>query len=141
MSASLRSANDRRCATAANAAFGHERKSEQTAAIQKPGCFPTLTQAKSYRRMLVPRRRRAVMSRLAIAFVSALAATTANAQATKSEQSQTPAVADANGTRPFLFDGRMKGDGDRQRALIDDHRSNSGAIVMPPKASKPASEQ
>ena len=81
------------------------------------------------------------MSRLAIAFVSALAATTANAQGTKSEQSQTPAVAGANGTRPFLFDGRMKGDGDRQRALIDDHRSNSGAIVMPPKASKPASEQ
>ena len=80
------------------------------------------------------------MSRLAIAFVSALAATTANAQATKSEQSQAP-VASANGTRPFLFDGRMKGDGDRQRALIDDHRSNSGAIVMPPKAGKPASEQ
>jgi hypothetical protein len=81
------------------------------------------------------------MSRLAIAFVSALAATTANAQATKSEQSQTPAVASANGTRPLLFDGRMKGDGDRQRALIDDRRSNNGAIVMPPKASKPASGQ
>jgi hypothetical protein len=82
------------------------------------------------------------MSRLAIAFVSALAATTANAQGTKSEQSQTPpAAVSENGTRPFLFDGRMKGDGDRQRALIDDHRSNSGAIVMPPKASKPASEQ
>jgi hypothetical protein len=81
------------------------------------------------------------MSRLAIAFVSALAATTANAQAARSEQSQTPAVADANGTRPFLFDGRMKGDGDRQRARIDDRRSNSGAIVMPPKAGKPASEQ
>jgi hypothetical protein len=35
----------------------------------------------------------------------------------------------------------MKGDGDRQRALTDDHRSNSGAIVMPPQANKPASEQ
>jgi predicted lipoprotein with Yx(FWY)xxD motif len=81
-----------------------------------------------------------VMSRLAIALVLALAATAANAEATKSEQSQTPAVANANGARPFLFDGRMKGDGDRRRALIDDHRSNSGAIVMPPKASKPASE-
>ena len=81
------------------------------------------------------------MSRLAIAFVSALAATTANAQAIRSEQSQTPAVAGGNETRPFLFDGRMKGDGDRQRALIDDRRSNSGAIVMPPKAGKPASEQ
>jgi hypothetical protein len=81
------------------------------------------------------------MSRLAIAFVSALAATTANAQATKPEQSQTPAVASSNETRPFLFDGRMKGDGDRQRVRTDDHRSNNGAIVMPPKASKPASEQ
>jgi hypothetical protein len=81
------------------------------------------------------------MSRLAIAFVSALAATTAHAQGATSEQSQTPAVTRANETRPFLFDGRMTGDGDRQRALIDDHRSNSGTIVMPPKASKPASEQ
>ena len=81
------------------------------------------------------------MSRLAIAFVSALAATAANAQATKSEQPQKPAVATANETRPFLFDGRMKGDGDRQRALTEDHRSSSGAIVMPPKASRPASEQ
>jgi hypothetical protein len=81
------------------------------------------------------------MSRLAIALVSALVAATANAQDTKSEQPQKPAVTSANGTRPFLFDGRMKGDGDRQRALVDNHRSNSGAIVMPPKASKPASEQ
>jgi hypothetical protein len=81
------------------------------------------------------------MSRLAIALVSALAATAANAQATRSEQSQLPGVAGANETRPFLFDGRMKGDGDRQRARIDDHRSSSGAIVMPPKAGKPASEQ
>lgn len=81
------------------------------------------------------------MSRLAIAFVTALAATSANAQATRSEQSQAPAVAGANGTRPFLFDGRMKGDGDRQRALVDDHRSSGGAIVMPPKTVRPASEQ
>jgi hypothetical protein len=81
------------------------------------------------------------MSRLAIAFVSVLAATAANAESTKSEPSQAPAVASTNGTRPFLFDGRMKGDGDRQRVLIDDHRSSSGAIVMPPRASKPTSEQ
>jgi hypothetical protein len=45
------------------------------------------------------------MSRLAIAFMLALAAFAANAQDTKSEQSQPT----ANGTRPFLFDGRMKG--------------------------------
>jgi hypothetical protein len=81
------------------------------------------------------------MSRLAIAFVSALAAATANAQGTRSEQSQAPAAAGPDGTRPFLFDGRMKGDGDRQRALVDHRRSNGGAIVMPPKAGKPASEQ
>jgi len=61
------------------------------------------------------------MSRLAVAFVLALAAT--NAQDTKSEQSQTPAVASANGTRPFLFDGRMKGDGDRQ--------GTSSTIIIP----------
>jgi hypothetical protein len=81
------------------------------------------------------------MSRLAIAFVSALVATAANAQNTKPEQSQTPIAASANETRPFLFDGRMKGDGDRQRALADDHHRNAGAVVMPWKASQPAREQ
>jgi len=81
------------------------------------------------------------MSRLAIAFVLALAATAANAQDTKSEPSPAPAVASANGTRPFLFDGRMPGDGARQGALTDDHRPNAGAIVMPPKASQPTRER
>ena len=81
------------------------------------------------------------MSRLAIAFVLALAATTANAQDTKPEQSQTPAVASGNGLRPFLFDGRMPGDGARQGALTDDHRPNAGVIVMPPKASQPGRER
>jgi hypothetical protein len=81
------------------------------------------------------------MSRLAIAFMAALAAAAANAQGMRSDQSQAPAAAGASATQPFLFDGRMKGDGDRQRARTDDHRSNSGAIVMSPKAGKPASEQ
>ena len=74
------------------------------------------------------------MSRLAIAFVLALAATAAHAQDTKSGQSHTPAVASANGTPPFLFDGRMRGDGVRQGALADDHHPDAGAIVVPPKA-------
>ncbi|MGY0575015.1 hypothetical protein ACTGJ9_031480 [Bradyrhizobium sp. RDM12] len=81
------------------------------------------------------------MSRLAIAFMSALAVTTANAQNTKPEQLQTPTPASANEIRPFLFDGRMKGDGERQRTLADDHHPNVGAVVMPPKASQPAREQ
>lgn len=71
------------------------------------------------------------MSRIAIGLVLALAATTANAQDTKSGQSHTPAVGGANETRPFLFDGRMRGDGVRQRALADEHRSIAGAIVAP----------
>ena len=81
------------------------------------------------------------MSRLAISFVLVLAATAANAQDTKSGQSQTPAVASTNGTRPFLFDGRMRGDGARQGALADDHYPNAGAIVVPPKASQPGRER
>jgi hypothetical protein len=81
------------------------------------------------------------MSRLAISFVLVLAATAANAQDTKSGQSQTPAVASTNGTRPFLFDGRMRGDGARQGALADDHHPNAGAIVVPPKASQPGRER
>jgi hypothetical protein len=81
------------------------------------------------------------MSRLTISLVLALAATAANAQDTKSEQSQTPAVANANGTRPFLFDGRMPGDGLRQGAPADDHHPNAGAIVMPQRASQPGRER
>ncbi|MBA2403020.1 MAG: hypothetical protein H0V72_30850 [Bradyrhizobium sp.] len=81
------------------------------------------------------------MSRLAIALVLALAATAANAKDTKSEQSPTPAVAGANKTRPFLFDGRMHGDGVRQRAPADDRHPNAGAIVALPKASQPGREQ
>jgi hypothetical protein len=80
-----------------------------------------------------------VMSKPAIAFVLALAATAANAQDIKSEQSPMPAVAGANGTRPFLFDGRMRGDGVGQRALADDHHAN--AIVEPPKTSQPGRER
>jgi hypothetical protein len=81
------------------------------------------------------------MSRPAIAFVLALAATAANAQDTKSGQSHTPAVASSNGAQPFLFDGRMRGDGVRQGQLADDHHPNAGAIVVPPKASQPARER
>src|SRR3984893_11404091 len=82
-----------------------------------------------------------VMSRLAIAFMLALAATAANAQDTKSGQSHTLAVASANGTPPFLFDGRMRGDGVRQGALADDHHPDAGAIVVPPKAGQPGRER
>ena len=81
------------------------------------------------------------MARLAIAFVLALAATGANAQDAKSGQSQTPAVASADETRPFLFDGRMPGDGVRQVAPADNHHPNAGAIVAPPQASQPGRER
>ena len=83
------------------------------------------------------------MSRLAIVFVLALASVAANAQDTKSEQSQTPAVASGNGLRPLLFDGRMPGDGTRRRqgALADDRHPNAGAIVVPPKESQPERER
>ena len=81
------------------------------------------------------------MPKLTIAFVWALAAVAASAQDTKSGQSHTPSVSSANGTRPFLFDGRMQGDGVRQGALADDNHPNAGAIVVPPKASQPGRER
>jgi hypothetical protein len=81
------------------------------------------------------------MLRLAIAFVLALAATAANAQDTKSGQSHAPAVGSADGTRPFLFDGRLPGDGVRRGTLGEDHHPNAGAIVVPPKANEPAPER
>ena len=82
-----------------------------------------------------------MVSRVAIALVLALAATGANAQDTRSGQSNTPAIAGTNGTRPFLFDGRMRGDGARQGAPTDDHHPGAGAVVMPPKASQPSRER
>jgi hypothetical protein len=93
--------------------------------------------------MIAPRpaqQEKPVMPRLAIALVLALATTAASAQDTRSEQSQTPAAAGADGTRPFLFDGRMKNDGARREASTDDRHPNAGAIVMPPKAGEPARE-
>jgi hypothetical protein len=66
----------------------------------------------------------------------ALAATTATAQEAPTEQSQAPAASSTNGTQPFLFDGRMKGDGVRRREQDNRHR-NAGAIVVQPKASQP----
>ena len=48
------------------------------------------------------------MSRLAIAFVLALAATGASAQNSEFAQSQTAAASTRDGTRPFLFDGRVQ---------------------------------
>src|SRR6185295_11782356 len=80
-----------------------------------------------------------VMPKLAIAFVLALA--TANAQDTRSGQSQTPAEARGDGLRPFLFDGRMPGDGSRQRPVADQKHPNAGAIVMPPKPGQPGRER
>lgn len=80
------------------------------------------------------------MSRLAIAFVLALAATAAHAQDATPGQSQTSPLASANGTKPFLFDGRMQGDGVRPEARANDRHPNAGAIVVQPKASQPGQE-
>ena len=81
------------------------------------------------------------MSRLAIAFALALAATAASAQDTKPGQSQTPAIASGNGLRPFLFDGRMPNDGARQGTLADGSQPDAGAIFVPPKARQPERER
>ena len=82
------------------------------------------------------------MSRLAIACVLALASVAANAQDTKPEQSQTPAAASGNGLRPFLFDARMPGDGARRQGVLAHGRHrNAGAIVVPPKESRPERER
>jgi hypothetical protein len=76
------------------------------------------------------------MSRLVVVFALALAATTATAQDAPSRQSQAPAATSTNGTQPFLFDGRMKGDGVRRGDQVENRHPNSGAIVQP-KASQP----
>jgi len=77
------------------------------------------------------------MSRLAIAVALALAATTASAQNAPSVQSQAPAASSTKGTQPFLFVGRMKGDGVRRGEQAENRHPNAGAIIVPPKASQP----
>src|SRR6516162_7685958 len=70
-----------------------------------------------------------IMSRLAIAFALALVATAANAQDATPGLSRAPAVGNPNVTQPFLFDGRMRGDGARQGAPADVHHPAAGVIV------------
>jgi hypothetical protein len=77
-----------------------------------------------------------IMSRLVVALALALAATTATAQDAPHKQSQNPAAPSTGGTQPFLFDGRMKGGGVRQREQMEKRHTNAGAIVRP-KASQP----
>jgi hypothetical protein len=81
------------------------------------------------------------MWRAAIAFLLALAAPAANAQDTRSGQSQAPSVTGGDDLRPFLFDARMPGDGSRHRAVPTGKHPGAGAIVMPPKASPPERER
>ncbi|EIM30365.1 hypothetical protein [Microvirga lotononidis] len=77
------------------------------------------------------------MTRLVVAFALALAATTANAQNAPSGQLQAPAASSANGTQPFLFDGRMKGDGVRREEQADNRHPNAGTIIVQPKERQP----
>jgi hypothetical protein len=78
-----------------------------------------------------------IMTRLVVTFALALAATTATAQDAPSRQSQTPAATSTNGTQPFLFDGRMKGDGVPRREQVENRYPNAGAIIVQPKESQP----
>src|SRR6185437_7219541 len=108
-----------------------------------PSCRPVSLRACPKPSLTRAQEEKPVMARLTIAFVLAWAATAANAQGINSDRSQTPAVASADETRPFLFDGRMKDDGARRPAPAGDRHPNAdiGAIIMPPKASQPARDQ
>jgi len=80
------------------------------------------------------------MSKLTIAFVLGLTATATYAFDKATAQSQTAAVAAATVTQPFMFDGRMRGDGARQGVPTNRQRRNAGAIVVQPKADQPRRE-
>ncbi len=78
-----------------------------------------------------------VMSKLTIAFALTLATTAANAQNPNFGQSHASNVASADGMQPFLFDGRMRSDGVRQRARADDRHPDAGIVVVPPEVNQP----
>lgn len=113
------------------------RADQRVAAILMPDFSRTVTKTEPDPRAL----EKPIISRLAVALVLALAATAANAQDGKSGPSQTPPAPGVDGTRPFLFEGRMKNDGVRREASTDDRHPSAGAIVMPPKTGNPAREQ
>jgi hypothetical protein len=43
-------------------------------------------------------------------------------------------------TQPFLFDGRLKSDGERRAPQGDRRRANAGALIVQPNAGQPARE-
>jgi hypothetical protein len=96
-----------------------------------------VTETELYRRADPVLEEKSIMSRLVVAFALALAATTATAQEAPPRQSQAPAATSTNGTQPFLFDGRMKGDGVPQREQVESRHPNAGAIIVQPKESQP----
>jgi hypothetical protein len=117
------------------------RRHAANGATLAPSFSPTMTEIASCRRRVGPARKRSiVMSRLAIALVLALATTAANAQDAAPAPSHRPAVASPNATQPFLFDGRMRGDGVRPGARADDRHPNAGTIVVQPPGGQPARE-
>lgn len=78
------------------------------------------------------------MTRLIVALAVVLAASAALAQETRSDQPRQPAMAGVSDTRPFLFDGRMRGDGHRDRALPAGQASSAGAVTIQPETMAPA---
>ena len=110
------------------------------AAFLAPSSFSTISTELSHCAFLLSAKE-PVMSRLAILFVSALSVTSATAQDTASGRSHEPAAASAYETQPFLFDGRMRGDGMRQRGRADNRHPNVGAIDVQPKANEPGRER
>ena len=110
------------------------------AAILVPSSFSTISTELSQCAFLLPAKE-AVMSRLAIVLMSALSVTSATAQDAASGRSHEPAAASAYETQPFLFDGRMRGDGMRQRGPADNRHPNVGAIDVQPKANEPGRER
>ena len=81
-----------------------------------------------------------VVSKFAITFVLSLAATAVNAQEV-SGKSPMAGIASVDGTRPFLFDGRMRGDGARLAPSANARHPNAGTLIVQPKASQPDRER
>ncbi|HEV2605247.1 MAG TPA: hypothetical protein VGU24_16465 [Microvirga sp.] len=88
-----------------------------------------------------------MMGKAAIALALTLAATGAHAQDAPARPA--PAAPGAHGaqpasrldhTQPFLFDGRLKGDGERRAPQGDPRRANAGALIVQPETGQPARE-
>ena len=78
-----------------------------------------------------------MMLKLAITGAFAVIASVAHAQPLDSTLPREPSATKTDTTRPFLFDAVLPGDPVNRKPQADASHRHGGAVVVPPKSSRP----